>query len=159
MHSLHQFIGDTYVANWFYVKYVGAHTIGTTACGTFTYRLNNFVNGSADPTINPTFLPQLRSQCPAGGDANRVPLDTGSENRFDTSFFSNLQNGRGVLESDQRLWNDISTRTVVQRFLGIRGLLGLTFSIEFTRSMVKMSNIEVKTGAVGEIRRVCSAVN
>lgn len=119
------------------------------------------MNASADPTIDPTFLPTLQSRCPAGGDDNRVPLDNGSENRFDTSFFTNLQNGRGVLESDQKLWSggDESTRTIVQRFLGIRGLLGLTFSVEFTRSMVKMSNIEVKTGTTGEIRRVCSAVN
>lgn len=141
------------------VALVGGHTIGTTACSTFSYRLQNFVNGSADPSINPSFLPTLQSQCPAGGDNNRVPLDNGSENRFDTSFFTNLQNGRGVLESDQKLWSDNSTRTIVQRFLGIRGLLGLTFSVEFTRSMVKMSNIEVKTGTAGEIRRVCSAVN
>ncbi|KAF2287645.1 hypothetical protein GH714_002086 [Hevea brasiliensis] len=43
--------------------------------------------------------------------------------------------------------------------VGIRGLLGLTFNVEFGRSMVKMSNIGVKTGANGEIRKVCSAIN
>ncbi|XP_057976644.1 peroxidase N1-like [Malania oleifera] len=145
------------------VTLVGAHTIGTSACQFFRYRLYNFTNttsSGADPSINPTFIPQLRALCPANGDVTRrVGLDTGSSNAFDTSFFSNLRNGRGILESDQKLWSDNSTRPLVQQFLGFRGLLGLTFNVEFGRSMVKMSNIDVKTGANGEIRRVCSAIN
>ncbi|KAL3538625.1 hypothetical protein ACH5RR_001991 [Cinchona calisaya] len=143
------------------VALVGGHTIGTAACQFFQYRMYNFNSSvTVDPSINPAFLSQLQSLCPSDGDTSkRVALDTGSENRFDSSFFENLQNGRGILESDQMLWTDSSTRSVVQQFLGIRGFLGLTFSIEFTRSMVKMSNIEVKTGTDGEIRRVCSAIN
>ncbi|KAF9600550.1 hypothetical protein IFM89_010036 [Coptis chinensis] len=143
------------------VALVGGHTIGTVACQFFSYRLNNFTTAGADPSIDPSFLPQLRALCPSNGDGNRrVALDTGSQNSFDTSFFTNLRNGRGILESDQKLWTDTSTRTIVQQFSGpIRGLLGLRFGIEFGRSMVKMSNIEVKTGTQGEIRRVCSAIN
>ncbi|XP_065631294.1 peroxidase N1-like [Quercus suber] len=115
----------------------------------------------ADPSINPSFLPQLQALCPQNGDATRrVGLDTGSENRFDGSFFPNLKNGRGVLESDQKLiWTDASTNTLVQSFLGIRGLLGLSYYVEFGRSMVKMSNIGVKSGTEGEIRKVCSVIN
>ncbi|GFP98687.1 peroxidase n1 [Phtheirospermum japonicum] len=144
------------------VTLVGGHTIGTSACQFFRYRLYNFnSSGGADATIDPSFLPTLRSLCPDGGNGSvRVGLDNGSENRFDNSYFTNLRAGRGVLESDQRLWVDNnSTRNVVQRFLGIRGLAGLTFGVEFGRSMVKMSNVEVKTGTNGEIRRLCSAVN
>lgn len=138
---------------------LGGHSIGTSACQFFSYRLYNFTTtgNGADPTINPSFLPQIRALCPANGDGTRrVVLDTGSGSSFDTSFFNNLKNGRGVLESDQKLWTDPSTRTYVQRYAG---LLGLGFGVEFGRSMVKMSNIEVKTGTEGEIRRVCSAVN
>ncbi|KAK6156903.1 hypothetical protein DH2020_011151 [Rehmannia glutinosa] len=143
------------------VTLVGGHTIGTTACQFFRYRLYNFTStGGADPSIDPAFLPTLQSLCPADGDGSRrVGLDNGSENRFDNGFFAKLRDGRGVLESDQKLWTDGSTRDFVRRYLGVRGLLGLTFSVEFGRSMVKMSNIEVKTGSNGEIRRVCSAVN
>lgn len=140
---------------------LGGHTIGTSACQFFRYRLYNFTAaGGPDPSIDPSFVSQIRALCPQNGDGSRrVALDTGSQNRFDNSFFANLRNGRGILESDQRLWADASTRTFVQRFLGIRGLLGLTFNVEFGRSMVRMSNIEVKTGSNGEIRRVCSSVN
>ncbi|EOX98833.1 Cationic peroxidase 2 precursor [Theobroma cacao] len=144
------------------VTLVGGHTLGTTACQFFSYRLYNFTttgNGD-DPSINPAFVSQLRALCPQDGDrTRRVALDTGSANRFDSSFFGNLRNGRGILESDQKLWTDASTRTIVQRFLGVRGLRSLNFNVEFGQSMVKMSNIGVKTGAEGEIRRICSAIN
>nr|AKN79297.1 peroxidase 4 [Betula platyphylla] len=143
------------------VTLLGGHTIGTSQCQFFSYRLYNFTtSGNADPAINSAFLPQLQALCPQNGDGTkRVGLDTGSSNRFDTSFFTNLRGGRGVLESDQKLWTDASTQTFVQRFLGLRGLLGLSFSVEFGRSMVKMSNIDVKTGTNGEIRKLCSAIN
>lgn len=89
-----------------------------------------------------------------------MALDTGSVGSFDVSFFTNLGNGRGVLESDQKLWTDASTKTYVQRYSGvIGGLLGLKFNVEFGRAMVKMGNIGVKTGTDGEIRKRCSAFN
>ncbi|XP_022762424.1 peroxidase N1-like isoform X1 [Durio zibethinus] len=144
----------------FFPLTAGGHTIGTSACQFFSYRLYNFTNGGPDPTINPAFVPQLQALCPQKGDGSRrIDLDTGSGNRFDASFFTNLRNGRGILESDQKLWTDASTRAFVQRFLGARGLPPLNFNVEFARSMVKMSNIGVKTGTNGEIRRICSAVN
>ncbi|XP_004301689.1 PREDICTED: cationic peroxidase 2-like [Fragaria vesca subsp. vesca] len=146
------------------VTLVGGHTIGTTACQLFSYRLYNFNttgNGDAtDPTISPSFLSQLKSLCPQNDDGTkRVDLDTGSVNRFDATFFKNLKNGRGVLESDQMLWTDASTRSFVQRFLGVRGLQALNFNAEFGRSMVKMSKIGLKPAAKGEIRRICSVTN
>ncbi|KAF5448528.1 hypothetical protein F2P56_029052 [Juglans regia] len=139
------------------VVLAGGHTIGTAACRLFSYRLYNFntSGNGADPTIDPAFLPQLRALCPQNGDAaRRVGLDPGSQNRFDTSYFNNLMKGRGVLESDQKLWTDASTKTFVQRFLGVS-----VFNVEFGRSMVKMSNVDVKTGTQGEIRKLCSAIN
>ncbi|RWR89902.1 peroxidase N1-like protein [Cinnamomum micranthum f. kanehirae] len=145
------------------VTLVGGHTIGTTACQFFRYRLYNFTTtgNGADPSINPAFLTQLQALCPANGDGSRrVALDTGSVGSFDVSFFTNLGNGRGVLESDQKLWTDASTKTYVQRYSGvIGGLLGLKFNVEFGRAMVKMGNIGVKTGTDGEIRKRCSAFN
>jgi peroxidase len=123
--------------------------------------LYNFTtNVASDPSIDPSFLSQLQTLCPQNnGATNRVAFDNGSQNKFDNSYYANLKNGRGILQSDQALWNDASTKTFVQRYLGLRGLLGLTFNVEFGTSMVKMSNIEVKTGSNGEIRNICSAFN
>nr|XP_043619545.1 peroxidase N1-like [Erigeron canadensis] len=139
----------------------GSHTLGTAACGLFSYRLYNYNNTNApDPSINPSFLPTLQNLCPNGGDGTRrVAMDSGSVGRFDNTYYAMLRDGRGVLESDAALWNNPATQTLVRRFLGIRGLAGLTFNIEFGRSMVKMGNIEVKSGTQGEIRRVCTATN
>ncbi|GMN19703.1 hypothetical protein TIFTF001_046981 [Ficus carica] len=128
-----------------------------------SYRLYYFsatTASGADPTINPSFVPTLRAHCPQNGDrTRRVDLDTGSASLFDTTFFANLKNGRGVVESDQVLWTVPSTRTIVEGFLRLRGAQGLNFKVEFAKSMEKMSNIGVKTGTHGEIRRVCTAVN
>ncbi|KAK9989127.1 hypothetical protein SO802_029366 [Lithocarpus litseifolius] len=140
------------------VVLAGGHTIGTSACQSFQYRMYNFTkvrNGVVDPSISPAFLPQLRALCPQYGDGSkRVALDTHSPNRFDTSYFRNMRIGQGILESDQMLWNDASTKAIVQHLL-----LGLNFKEEFGNSMIKMSNIGVKTGNAGEIRQVCSKIN
>ncbi|EXB90174.1 Peroxidase 25 [Morus notabilis] len=144
------------------VTLVGAHTIGQTSCRFLSYRLYNFTStGNSDPTISPSFLSQLQTSCPKNGDGSqRIALDKDSRTNFDVSFFRNVRDGNGVLESDQRLWGDQETRRIVQNYAGIiRGLLGFRFSYEFSKVMVKMGAIEVKTGYQGEIRKVCSKVN
>lgn len=144
------------------VTLVGAHTIGQTDCQFFRYRLYNFTTtGNADPSISQSFLAQLQTLCPKDGDGTkRVALDIDSQNKFDVSFFKNVRDGKGVLESDQRLWEDAATRNIVQNYAGtIRGLLGFRFDFEFPKAMIKMSSIEVKTGSDGEIRKICSKFN
>ncbi|KAJ4708266.1 Peroxidase [Melia azedarach] len=144
------------------VTLVGAHTIGQTDCQFFRYRLYNFTTtGNADPTISPSFLSQLQTLCPKDGDGSkRVALDINSQAKFDVSFFKNVRDGKGILESDQRLWGDATTRNIVQNYAGtIRGLLGFRFDLEFPKAMIKMSSIQVKTGSDGEIRKICSKFN
>ncbi|XP_004508502.1 peroxidase 25 [Cicer arietinum] len=144
------------------VTLVGAHTIGQTDCRFFSYRLYNFTTtGNADPTINQAFLAQLQVICPKNGDGLRkVALDKDSPAKFDVSFFKNVRDGNGILESDQRLWDDSATRRVVQNYGGnFRGLLGFRFDFEFPKAMIKLSSVEVKTGLDGEIRKVCSKFN
>nr|XP_043626318.1 peroxidase N1-like [Erigeron canadensis] len=140
------------------VTLVGGHTIGTAACALFSYRLYNFNNTNGpDPDINPAFLPQLRALCPNGGDGSRrVALDTDSVNSFGSSYYENLRNGRGVIESDAKLWSDRRTQRFVQGFLGGNGQ---RFNAEFGRAMIKMGDVGVKAGTQGEIRRVCTATN
>ncbi|KAL6221246.1 hypothetical protein ACLB2K_008998 [Fragaria x ananassa] len=91
---------------------------------------------------------------------NYVALDKGSQTKFDANFFKNVRDGNAVLESDQRLLGDATTRNILQNYAGsIRGLLGFRFDLEFPKAMIKMSSIDVKTGADGEIRKVCSKFN
>lgn len=141
----------------------GAHTIGQTECRFFSYRLYNYsASGQPDPSISPDYLQTLQQLCPQNGDGlKKVALDSGSQTRFDTNFYTNVRQGKGVLESDQRLMSDSFTANQVRSYSGlVGGILGLSgFYADFADSMIKMGNIEVKSGTQGEIRKVCSAFN
>ncbi|KAK7412128.1 hypothetical protein VNO78_03576 [Psophocarpus tetragonolobus] len=134
------------------VVLAGGHTIGTSACQFFADRIYN--SNGTDPSIDPSFVSFLRQICPQNQPRKRVALDTGSQFRFDTSYFANLKRGRGILRSDQVLWTHPSTRPFVNKYLATA-----PFNLQFANSMIKMSNIAVKTGTQGEIRIKCSAIN
>ncbi|KAH9622753.1 hypothetical protein KSS87_008643, partial [Heliosperma pusillum] len=144
------------------VTLLGAHTIGQTDCRFFQYRIYNFTaTGNADPSINQAFVSQLQTLCPKNSNGlNKVALDKDTPSNFDVNFFKNIRDGYGVLESDQRLLGDDTTRSIVLNYAGnIRGLFGVRFSFDFPKAMIKMSNIDVKTGYDGEIRYICSKFN
>ncbi|KAL6006302.1 Peroxidase 25 [Asimina triloba] len=145
------------------VTLVGAHTIGQADCLFFNYRLYNYTTtGNADPSIKQDYLGELRDWCPLDGDnSTRVALDQGSQTKFDISFFKNIRDGYGVIESDQRLWGDDATRRIVHKYAAgnVRGISGPRFENEFSKAMIKMGSIGVKTGTQGEIRNICSEIN
>lgn len=139
----------------------GAHTIGTTACFFIEDRLYDFAGaGDADPSMNPGYLRELRSICPQGGDVNaRVALDRGSEFQFDNEFLENVREGNGALQSDASMYQDSSTRGYIDSYFGLLGgLLGPSFESDFADAIVKMGQVDVKTGSNGKIRSVCSVL-
>ncbi|KAI4296313.1 hypothetical protein L6164_036281 [Bauhinia variegata] len=137
-----------------------AHTIGTTACFFMTKRLYNFVpGGGPDPAISPVFLTILQGTCPVNGDINvRLAMDEGSERTFDKHILQNIMDGFAVLESDARLNDDPITKSVIDSYF-MNPRAGPSFEADFVDSIVKMGQIGVKTGSLGEIRRVCSSFN
>ncbi|RDX62852.1 Peroxidase 43 [Mucuna pruriens] len=141
----------------------GAHTIGTTACFFMSRRLYNFFpgGGGSDPDISPNFLPQLKARCPQNGDINvRLGIDEGSEQKFDINILKNIREGFAVLESDARLNDDLATKDVIDSYFSpFAPMFGPSFEADFVESLVKMGQIGVKTGFLGEIRRVCSTFN
>lgn len=144
------------------VLLTGAHTIGTAACFFIQPRLYDFLpGGGPDPLISPILLPELQSECPKGGDTNvRVPLDHGSGRKFDTKILKNIQTGFGVIESDAKLYTDPSMKAVIDSYVGSPGSKSRSnFGSEFVEAIVRMGQIEVKTGQEGEVRRVCSQFN
>ncbi|WP_414079145.1 peroxidase family protein, partial [Streptococcus anginosus] len=77
----------------------GAHTIGFARCLTFRSRAYNETNA-----IDPSFASSVRTRCPpAGGDNILSPLDS-SPKIFDTVYFKNLIQKKGLLHSDQQLY-------------------------------------------------------
>lgn len=142
----------------------GAHTIGTTACFFMNRRLYEFQGGGgggSDPSINPNFLPELQSTCPKNGDVNaRLAIDRGSEQVFDSQILDNIRSGMAVLQSDAVLYQDESTRRVVDSYFGLFSpFFGPSFEQDFAAAMVKMGRIGALTGSKGEIRRLCSSFN
>ncbi|KAI3452053.1 hypothetical protein Pfo_008718 [Paulownia fortunei] len=136
----------------------GGHTIGFAQCFTFKQRLFDFDGaGNPDPILDESLLGSLRSICPNqdDSDTNLVPLDAATSNKFDNSYFKSLLNNSGILQSDQALMGDNKTAALVSNYCKFPFL----FTKDFAASMVKMSNIGILTGQIGEIRRNCRVVN
>ncbi|XP_025605720.1 peroxidase N isoform X2 [Arachis hypogaea] len=139
----------------------GAHTIGRGRCVLFSNRLFNFSGtGSPDPTLDTSMLSDLQSLCPQNGDGNTTaPLDRNSIDLFDNHYFKNLLNSKGLLSSDQILFSSdeavSTTKALVQTYSNNSAL----FFADFANSMIRMGNINPKTGSDGEIRNTCRAIN
>ncbi|XP_037475795.1 peroxidase 1-like [Triticum urartu] len=128
----------------------GAHTIGQAQCGTFKDRIYNETN------IDTTFATSLRANCPrSNGDGSLANLDTTTANTFDNAYYTNLMSQKGLLHSDQVLFNNDTTDNTVRNFASNPA----AFSSAFTTAMIKMGNIAPKTGTQGQIRLSCSRVN
>ncbi|OAY71941.1 Cationic peroxidase 1, partial [Ananas comosus] len=86
----------------------GAHTIGQARCVSFRDRIYN------DTNIDPTCVTVLKAKCPqSGGDDNLAPLDAVTPTIFDNFYYKNLLNKKGLLHSDQQLFNGGSTDSQV----------------------------------------------
>ncbi|KAF1890690.1 hypothetical protein Lal_00013285 [Lupinus albus] len=137
----------------------GAHTFGRARCTFITNRLYNFSNsGKPDPTLDTTYLQQLRGECPNGGNGNNlVNFDLTTPDTIDNHYYSNLQVKKGLLQSDQELFSTTGADTInlVNTFAKNQD----AFFASFKASMIKMGNIGVITGKNGEIRKQCNFIN
>ncbi|KAJ6990574.1 Peroxidase 48 [Populus alba x Populus x berolinensis] len=159
------------------VNLLGAHNVGKISCDFIRNRLTNFSGtGQPDASVDHDFLNELRLACQ---DSNRTNHDgtvasmTSRETRnsssatifqglsasitsgarFDNHYYQNLLGGRGLLFADQQLMADENTARFVAVYASDDGT---TFRRDFSRSMVKMSNLGVLTGTLGQVRNKCS---
>jgi peroxidase len=128
----------------------GAHTIGLARCSTFRDHVYN------DANINSSFAARRRKTCPrSGGDSHLAPMDVHSSRVFDNSYYQNLMARRGLLHSDQELFNGGSQDALVRQYSANPAL----FRKDFVTAMIKMGNINPLTGTAGQIRKNCRVVN
>ncbi|KAF4393483.1 hypothetical protein F8388_023287 [Cannabis sativa] len=129
----------------------GAHTIGRSACHAFQHRLGK----TPDPSLNVTLLNVVRKKCKTG--YSLVDLDATTPKKFDTMYYSNLMNKKGLLSTDQQLYSDQITSPFVSALATQPNL----FESQFAVSMIKLGNVQVKTRPrdKGEIRVNCYFVN
>ncbi|KAI8014805.1 Cationic peroxidase 1 [Camellia lanceoleosa] len=129
----------------------GGHSIGFAQC--FTFRKHIY----EESNIDPTFARDRQSRCPKNdgiGNSNLAPLDPTAA-IFDTKYFSNLVKKKGLLHSDQALYNGGETDQLVKSY----STDVWSFWNDFAKSMIKMGNIKPLTGKKGQIRSNCRRVN
>ncbi|XP_021716318.1 cationic peroxidase 1-like [Chenopodium quinoa] len=132
------------------VALAGAHTIGQARCVVFRNRVYNESN------IDASFVSSVKSNCPnTGGDDNLTPLDSNTPVEFDNGYFKDLVNNKGLMHSDQQLFNNGSTDSQVTSYTKNPS----SFYRDFARAMVKMGNLSPLTGTTGEIRTNCWKTN
>ncbi|XP_061344732.1 peroxidase 45-like [Gastrolobium bilobum] len=135
----------------------GAHTIGFSHCSQFSKRIYNFRSRNRiDPTLNPAYAKQLQQVCPKNVDPRfAIGMDLTTPRTFDNQYYKNLQEGKGLLSSDQSLFTHKRSRDLVNLF----ATNSTAFEKSFIIAMTKLGRIGIKTGKKGEIRRDCTMVN
>ncbi|XP_062092415.1 peroxidase P7-like [Humulus lupulus] len=129
----------------------GSHTIGLARCTSFRARIYNDTN-----TIDASFARSLQRNCPtSGNDDNLADLDLQTPTHFDNLYFKNLLKKKGLLHSDQALFNGTSVDSLVERYANNNE----AFLKAFAKGMIKMGNISPLTGSQGEVRINCRKVN
>lgn len=83
------------------------------------------------------------------------PLDYKTPTKFENNYYKNLLEEKGLLHSDQELFNGGSTDYLVTRYSKELEL----FERDFTAAIIKMGNITPLTGSQGEIRENCRKRN
>ncbi|KAL1569938.1 peroxidase [Salvia divinorum] len=136
----------------------GAHTVGFSHCSEFANRIFNFsATQDHDPTMNPDYVAGLRKLCanylkdPTMAAFN----DPMSPGKFDNTYFANLQNGLGLLASDQILASDPRTKPFVDAYAKDQN----KFFQDFAKAMEKVGVLDIKTGDKGEVRKRCDTPN
>lgn len=95
-----------------------------------------------------------RNQQDPNDNSTVVPMDPGSSVSFDSHYFVNLKARQGMFTSDATLLTDGRAAALVDK-LRDPGV----FLDHFKNSIKRMGQIGVLTGAAGQIRKRCNAVN
>jgi len=133
-----------------------AHSVGLAHCSKFANRLYSFQPGQpTDPTLNPKYARFLESKCPNGGPDNLVLMDQTSPAQFDNQYYRNLQDGGGLLGSDELLYTDNRTRAMVDSLANSTD----AFYKAFADAIVRLGRVGVKSGRRGNIRKQCDVFN
>ncbi|GAU36230.1 hypothetical protein TSUD_214270 [Trifolium subterraneum] len=131
----------------------GAHTIGKARCTIYKNRIYN------DANIDSLFAKARQRICPRTNgtikDNNVANLDFKTPNHFDNVYYKNLINKKGLLHSDQQLFNGGSTDSLVNAYSNDPK----AFECDFVTAIIKMGNIKPLTGSNGEIRKQCRIAN
>lgn len=130
----------------------GGHTIGISRCIAFRQRIYS------NESIDPSFAATRQETCPSefgDGNENPAPLDLKTPGVFDNQYYKNLVVQRGLLISDQVLFDGGSQDSLVLKYSTNQA----AFFNDFASGMAKMAKIPIARGTPVEIRTNCRKVN
>ncbi|KAF7064752.1 hypothetical protein CFC21_071004 [Triticum aestivum] len=130
----------------------GSHTIGQARCTNFRAHIYN------ETDIDSGFAGTRQSGCPpnsGSGDNNLAPLDLQTPTAFENNYYKNLVAKKGLLHSDQEVFNGGATDPLVQYYVSSQS----AFFADFVAGMIKMGDISPLTRNNGEIRKNCRKSN
>ncbi|KAF6990735.1 hypothetical protein CFC21_007897 [Triticum aestivum] len=110
------------------VALFGGHTLGVARCPLFTPPLK-----FRAATLDAGFASSLAATCSKGGDSAMATFDRTST-AFDDVYFKEFQQRRGLLSSDQTLFESPETQRLVNMFVMNQGY----FFYVFQQGMGKM---------------------
>ncbi|POO00744.1 Peroxidase [Trema orientale] len=130
-----------------------AHTVGFSHCNQFASRV---WGSKVDPTINSSYVPQLKAMCPKVVDPRiAINMDPNTPRVFDNVYYKNLVERKGLFTSDQVLFEDTRSRSLVTAWANNKA----QFEAAFVNAITKLGRVGVKNRSNGNIRRNCGAFN
>ncbi|CAN6199982.1 unnamed protein product [Urochloa humidicola] len=133
----------------------GAHSIGRSHCSSFA-RDRLPPAGAAASDMDPAFAAELQANCTsASGGDNTVVEDYETPDVLDNQYYQNVLDRKVLFTSDAAL----TTKDMTNSLVRVYAIFPWLWQQKFEEAMVKMSRIEIKTAATGEIRKTCRFVN
>ncbi|KQK04190.1 peroxidase 1 [Brachypodium distachyon] len=133
----------------------GSHTLGRSHCDAFLFKNRERL---ASGTVSPAYQALLEALCPpTSGQFTLVTteIDLSTPVVLDNNYYRLLPLNLGLHFSDDQLVRNGTLNAFVNQFIADETL----WKQKFFAAMIKMGNIEPKTGAQGEVRLNCSLVN
>ncbi|CAL5084297.1 unnamed protein product [Urochloa decumbens] len=136
----------------------GAHSVGRSHCSSFTR--DRLPPSATSSDMDPAFAAELQANCtsPAsggGGGDNTVVEDYETPDVLDNQYYQNVLDRKVLFTSDAAL----TTKDMTNNLVRVYAIFPWLWQQKFEEAMVKMSRIEIKTAATGEIRKMCRVVN
>ncbi|WVZ66841.1 hypothetical protein U9M48_016007 [Paspalum notatum var. saurae] len=129
----------------------GAHTVGRSHCSSF---VSNRIDSTPPSDMNPALAAVLKSECPANPNFTNDPTvvqDVVTANRMDNQYYKNVLSHNVLFVSDAALLTSRQTAKKVAE----NAVVPNRWEAKFAKAMVKMSRLDIKTAANGEIRKNC----
>jgi peroxidase len=131
----------------------GAHSVGRYHCSSLS---RDRLAPSATSDMDTAFAAVLQANCTSTDGADKtVAEDHKTPDVLDNQYYQNVLDRKVLFTSDAALTSKDRTNYLVRLY----AIFPFLWQQRFQQAMVKMSLIEVKTAATGEIRRTCRVVN